>query len=249
MLLEGRNAIVTGGAKGIGAAAALKLAQEGANICITDLTQQDEAKEIIDSISATGRKVIFVQADVASFEQSAGVVGQALDEFGRLDILVNNAGMNWDGVCWKMGEEQWDRVIAVNLTGCFNFIRHIAPHFREQKYGKIINVSSINALRGKFGQTNYSAAKAGLIGHTKAVARELGKYGINVNAVAPGLIETAMIRESADRDMIIEKAMDEIALKRVGQPEDMANVIAFLASDWAKHVTGEVIKVDGGQYI
>ena len=211
MLLEGRNAIVTGGAKGIGAAAALKLAQEGANICITDLTQQDEAKEIIDSISATGRKVIFVQADVASFEQSAGVVGQALDEFGRLDILVNNAGMNWDGVCWKMGEEQWDRVIAVNLTGCFNFIRHIAPHFREQKYGKIINVSSINALRGKFGQTNYSAAKAGLIGHTKAVARELGKYGINVNAVAPGLIETAMIRESADRDMIIEKAMDEIA--------------------------------------
>ena len=249
MLLEGRNAIVTGGSKGIGAATALKLAQEGANICITDLTQQDEAKEIIDNISATGRKVIFVQADVASFKQSADVVGQALDEFGRLDILVNNAGMNWDGVCWKMGEEQWDRVIAVNLTGCFNFIRHVAPLFREQKYGKIINVSSINALRGKFGQTNYSAAKAGLIGHTKAVARELGKYGINVNAVAPGLIETAMIRESEDRDRIIDKAMAEIALKRVGQPEDMANVIAFLASDWAKHVTGEVIKVDGGQYI
>ena len=249
MLLEGRNAIVTGGSKGIGAATALKLAQEGSNICITDLTQQDEAKEIIDSISATGRKVIFVQADVASFKQSADVVGQALDEFGRLDILVNNAGMNWDGVCWKMGEEQWDRVIAVNLTGCFNFIRHVAPLFREQKYGKIINVSSINALRGKFGQTNYSAAKAGLIGHTKAVARELGKYGINVNAVAPGLIETAMIRESEDRDRIIENAMAEIALKRVGQPEDMANVIAFLASDWAKHVTGEVIKVDGGQYI
>ena len=249
MLLEGKNAIVTGSSQGIGAATAVMLAQEGANICITDLEHQDEAEKITARISAMGGKVIFVQADVASFEQSEGVVRKALDAFGRLDILVNNAGMNWDGVCWKMSEEQWDRVLAVNLKGCFNFTRHMAPLFKAQKYGKIINVSSINGLRGKFGQTNYSASKAGLIGYTKAVARELGPHGVNVNAVAPGLIETAMLRESEARDKIIDMAMAEIVLKRVGQPEDLANVIVFLASDKAKHVTGEVIKVDGGQYI
>jgi 3-oxoacyl-[acyl-carrier protein] reductase len=225
------------------------LAQEGANICLTDLKHQDETEEIKARISATGSKVIFVQADVASFEQSKIVVQQALDAFGRLDILVNNAGITLDGVCWKMSEEQWDRVLDVNLKGCFNFTRHTAPSFKAQRYGKIINISSINGIRGKFGQTNYAASKAGLIGYTKAVARELGPYGVNVNAVAPGLIETAMLRDSDGRDKIIDLAMAEIVLKRVGQPEDLANVIAFLASDKAKHVTGEVIKVDGGQYI
>jgi 3-oxoacyl-[acyl-carrier protein] reductase len=157
--------------------------------------------------------------------------------------------MNWDGVSWKMSEEQWDRVIEVNLKGYFNFTRHCAPLFKDQKYGKIINVTSINGLRGKFGQTNYSASKAGIVGYTKALAKELGAFGVNVNAVAPGLIETAMLRESEARDKIIDLAMGEIVLKRVGQPEDLANVIAFLASDKARHITGEVIKVDGGQYI
>ena len=137
----------------------------------------------------------------------------------------------------------------MNLKGYFNFTRHCAPLFKDQKYGKIINVTSINGLRGKFGQTNYSASKAGIVGYTKALAKELGAFGVNVNAVAPGLIETAMLRESEARDKIIDLAMGEIVLKRVGQPEDLANVIAFLASEKARHVTGEVIKVDGGQYI
>jgi 3-oxoacyl-[acyl-carrier protein] reductase len=157
--------------------------------------------------------------------------------------------MNWDGVSWKMTEEQWDRVIEVNLKGYFNFTRQVAPIFKDQKYGKIINITSINGLRGKFGQTNYSASKAGIIGFTKALAKELGAFGVNVNAVAPGLIETAMLKESEARDKIIDMAMAEIVLKRVGQPEDLANVVSFLASDKARHVTGEVIKVDGGQYI
>jgi 3-oxoacyl-[acyl-carrier protein] reductase len=157
--------------------------------------------------------------------------------------------MNWDGVCWKMTEEQWDRVLEVNLKGYFNFTRHAAPLFKEQKYGRIINVTSINGLRGKFGQTNYSASKAGIIGYTKAVAKELGAFGVTVNAVAPGLIETAMLKTSEARDKIVEMAMAEIVLKRVGQPEDLANLIAFLASEKARHITGEVIKVDGGQYI
>ena len=140
-------------------------------------------------------------------------------------------------------------MIEVNLKGYFNFTRQAAPLFKEQKYGKIINITSINGLRGKFGQTNYSASKAGIIGYTKALAKELGAFGVNVNAVAPGLIETAMLKESAAREKIIEMALAEIVLKRVGQPEDLANVVAFLASDKARHVTGEVIKVDGGQYI
>jgi len=176
-------------------------------------------------------------------------VKTALDVFGRIDILVNNAGISRDGVCWKMTEEQWDRVIEVNLKGYFNLTRHVAPLFKEQKSGKIINVTSINGIRGKFGQSNYSASKAGVIGYTKALAKELGAFGVNVNAVAPGLIETSMLRESDSRDKIIDMAMNEIVLKRVGQPEDVANAIAFLASEKARHITGEVVKVDGGQYI
>ena len=249
MLLEGKNAIVTGGSQGIGAAISLDLAQEGANVCLTYRKHKDEAIEYAKQITAMGRKALALQCDIASFKEAEGVVKAALDEFGRLDILVNNAGMNWDGVSWKMSEEQWDRVLEVNLKGYFNFTRHTAPLFKDQKYGKIINITSINGLRGKFGQTNYSASKAGIIGYTKAVAKELGAFGVNVNAVAPGLIETAMLRESDARDKIIDLAMGEIVLKRVGQPEDLANVVSFLASDKSKHVTGEVIKVDGGQYI
>jgi 3-oxoacyl-[acyl-carrier protein] reductase len=196
-----------------------------------------------------GRKALPLQCDIASFSDAEKVVNTAVSEFGRLDILVNNAGMNWDGVSWKMTEEQWDRVIEVNLKGYFNFVRHVAPLFRDQKYGKIVNITSINGLRGKFGQTNYSAAKAGIIGFTKALAKELGPFGINVNAIAPGLIETAMLTESEARDKVIGMALNEMALKRVGNPEDVAAVIAFFASDKARHVTGEVIKVDGGQYI
>jgi 3-oxoacyl-[acyl-carrier protein] reductase len=249
MLLEGKNAIVTGGSQGIGTAASLELAKEGANVCLTYRRHPDEAHAVVQTIEKMGRKAISVACDISVFAEAQATVEAAVAAFGRVDILVNNAGMNWDGVCWKMSEEQWDRVIAVNLKGYFNFTRQIAPLFKEQKYGKIINVTSINGLRGKFGQTNYSASKAGIIGYTKAVAKELGAFGVNANAVAPGLIETAMLKESDAREKIIDMAMAEMVLKRVGQPEDLASVIAFLASDKARHITGEVIKVDGGQYI
>ena len=249
MLLEGKNAIVTGGSLGIGAATSLMLAEEGANVCLTYRKHEQEAKDFAEQIRKMGRKALAVKCDIAVFAEAENVVKQALEAFGRIDILVNNAGMNWDAVSWKMTDEQWDRVIDVNLKGYFNFTRHVAPLFKDQKYGKIINVTSINGLRGKFGQSNYSASKAGIIGYTKAIAKELGAFGVNVNAVAPGLIETPMLRDSEARDKIVDMAMGEIVLKRVGQPEDLANVIAFLASDRARHVTGEVIKVDGGQYI
>jgi 3-oxoacyl-[acyl-carrier protein] reductase len=249
MLLEGKNALVTGGSQGIGAAASLELAREGANVCLTYRKHDTEAKQYADEIRQMGRKALAIKCDISSFAEAESVVKKAIDEFGGLDILVNNAGMNWDGVSWKMSEEQWDRVIEVNLKGYFNFTRQVAPIFKDQKYGKIINITSINGLRGKFGQSNYSASKAGIIGFTKAVAKELGAFNVNVNAVAPGLIETTMLKESDSRDKIIDMAMNEIVLKRVGQPEDLANVVAFLASDKARHVTGEVIKVDGGQYI
>ena len=249
MLLEGKNAIVTGGSQGIGAAIALELAAEGANVCLTYRKHADEGEQYAQQIRDMGRKALAVKCDISSFTEAEAVVGQALDAFGRIDILVNNAGMNWDGVCWKMSEDQWDRVLEVNLKGYFNFTRHVAPLLKDQKYGKIINITSINGLRGKFGQTNYSASKAGIIGYTKAVAKELGAFGVNVNAAAPGLIETAMLKESDARDKIIDMAMAEIVMKRVGQPEDLANLVTFLASDKARHITGEVIKVDGGQYI
>jgi len=249
MLLEGKNAIVTGGSQGIGAAIAQELAREGANVCLTFRKHEEEAQKIAAEIRDLGCKAVAFRCDIASFEEAAAAVRAAIEAFGSLQILVNNAGMNWDGVSWKMSEEQWDRVIEVNLKGYFNFIRHTAPLFKEQKYGKIINITSINGLRGKFGQMNYSASKAGIIGLTKALAKELGAFGVNVNAVAPGLIETAMLRESEAREKIIDLAMAEIVLKRVGQPEDLAHVVSFLASDKARHITGEVIKIDGGQYI
>lgn len=249
MLLEGKNAIVTGGSQGIGAATALELAAEGANVCLTYRKHQEEADEYVRKITEMGRKAIAVKCDIAVFAEAEQVVKQALEAFGSIEILVNNAGMNWDAVSWKMTEEQWDRVLEVNLKGYFNFTRNVAPLLKEQKYGRIINITSINGMRGKFGQSNYSASKAGIIGYTKAVARELGAFGVTVNAVAPGLIETAMLRDSSNREKVVEMAMGEIVMKRLGQPEDLAYLVSFLASDKARHITGEVIRVDGGQYI
>jgi 3-oxoacyl-[acyl-carrier protein] reductase len=249
MLLEGKNALVTGGSQGIGAATSLKLAEEGANVCLTFRKHEAEANKYVDEIRAMGRQALALKCDIASFAQAEAVVKTTLETFGGLDILVNNAGMNWDGVSWKMKEEQWDRVIEVNLKGYFNFTRHVAPIFKDQKSGKIINITSINGIRGKFGQTNYSASKAGIIGFTKALAKELGAFNVNVNAIAPGLIETTMLKESPSCDKIVDMALNEIVLKRIGLPEDLANVVAFFASENARHITGEVIKVDGGQYI
>ena len=247
MELKNKSAIVTGGSLGIGTSIALKLAELGANVAINYRKHKDEAEEVINKVKAMGRKGLVVQADISNFEDAQKMIAQVKSEFGSIDILVNNAGVNWDGVIWKMTEEQWDSVLNINLKGYFNYVRSVAPIFREQKSGKIVNVTSINGLRGKFGQANYSASKAGIIGLTKTVARELGKYGVNVNAVAPGLIETDMMKDADEN--VRTQAMADIVLQRMGQPEEVADVVAFLCSEQARHITGEVIKVDGGQYI
>lgn len=247
MTLENKTALITGGCQGIGAAIAIKLAEHGANVALVDWKNKEYADTILEQITKIGRKTIFIKADVSNFEDAAAAVKHVISEFGNIDILVNNAGVNRDGVIWKMTEEQWDTVININLKGYFNYIRAVSPIFKEQQSGKIINVTSINGIRGKFGQGNYAAAKAGIIGLTKTVAKELGKYNVNVNAVAPGLIETEMMK-AAD-ESVRTQAMEDIILNRIGQPEDIANLVAFLSSNLAKHITGEVIKVDGGQYI
>jgi 3-oxoacyl-[acyl-carrier protein] reductase len=245
--LEGRNAIVTGGSLGIGRAIALGLASAGANVALNYRRHDTEAKEVVAAIEKLGRKGLAVKADVASFQDAEAMVARVVEELGGLHILVNNAGINRDGVIWKMDEEQWDTVLATNLKGYFNYIRAAAPIMRDQKQGRIINITSINGMRGKFGQSNYSAAKAGIIGLTKAVARELGRAQVTVNAIAPGLIETEMMRNAPDD--VKQKALAEIVLERLGTPEDVAHAVVFLASDKARHITGEVIRVDGGQYI
>jgi 3-oxoacyl-[acyl-carrier protein] reductase len=245
--LREKVAIVTGGSRGIGRAIALELAKNGADVAINYLRSEEMAREVVSRIEAMGRRALALRADVASFAEAQRMVAKVIEEFGRLDILVNNAGINRDRVIWKMTEEEWDEVIATDLKGCFNYARAVAPIFREQRYGKIINIASINALRGKFGQTNYSAAKAGVIGLTKALAKELGRYNVNVNAVAPGLIETDMVKRAPES--VREMALMESVLGRLGQPEDVAHLVAFLCSERSRHITGEVIKVDGGQYI
>jgi 3-oxoacyl-[acyl-carrier protein] reductase len=247
MDLSGKKAIVTGGSLGIGTAVCLELARCGADVAFTYRRHEDEAKKLAAEIESLDRRALPCKVDVSSFEEVGRMVEEVMGTFGGVDILVNNAGINQDGVVWKMDEQKWDLVLDVNLKGYFNFIRHVAPHFKGQKAGKIVNVTSINGLRGKFGQSNYSASKAGIIGLTKAVARELGAFGVNVNAVAPGLIETDMMRDAPES--VKEAALAEIVLKRLGQPEEVAHVVAFLASELSRHVTGEVIQVSGGQYI
>lgn len=247
MLLEGKNAIVTGGSRGIGTAICLDLAANGANVALNYRKSASEAQHVVEEIRRMGRKALAIQADVSSFQDAQRMVEEAVREFGSLEILVNNAGINWDGVIWKMSEEQWDAVIKVDLKGTFNYCRAVAPLFREQKYGKIVNITSINGMRGKFGQTNYSAAKAGVIGFTKALAKELGKSNVNVNAVAPGFILTEMYERVPEE--VKQQALAEIALGRAGKPEEVAWVVTFLCSEKSRHITGECVQVSGGQYI
>jgi len=247
MELESKVAIVTGGGRGIGRAIVLDLVTNGADVVFTYRSNVAAAEEVAARVKELGRRGLAVQTDVGDFEAAQSVVTRVMDEFGRLDILVNNAGVNRDGVIWKMSEEQWDEVITTDLKGCFNYIRAAVPIFRAQNAGKVVNITSINGLRGKFGQTNYSAAKAGVIGLTKALSRELGRYSINVNAVAPGLIETDMVKEAPEK--VKEMALAEIILGRLGKPEEVAYVVTFLCTEKARHITGEVITVDGGQYI
>jgi 3-oxoacyl-[acyl-carrier protein] reductase len=245
--LAGKVAIVTGGSRGIGRAIALDLARNGAHVAVNYRRSVDQVREVVDEIEGMGCKGLAVQANVASFEDAQRMVAQVVDELGGLDILVNNAGINRDGVIWKMTEQQWDEVISIDLKGVFNYTRAAAPIFKEQQSGKIVNVTSINGLRGKFGQSNYTAAKGGVIALTKTVARELGRFSVNVNAIAPGLIATDMVKEAPEN--VREMALAEILLGRLGTPEEVAWIVTFLCSERARHLTGQVINVDGGQYL
>ncbi len=243
--LEGRHALVTGAARGIGAAIARELGRQGAAVALLDLKMDASLRAVALEMEAAGGRAVTVAADVSSFADAKRAVGEARGAMGGLDLLVNNAGINRDSVLWKMDEADWDAVLGVNLKGAFNMIRHAAPVLRENGWGRIVNVASINGLRGKFGQANYSASKAGLTGLTKSAARELGRFGVTVNAVAPGLIETEMT--AAMPEEARKKSLEEIVVGRIGKPEDIASVVAFLCSAGARHITGEVIRVDGGQ--
>lgn len=241
--LEGHAALVTGAASGIGAAVAVTLAREGCDVTIVDL----EGDGPLEPIESFGRRAYTVQADVRDHACARRVVDEARERFGRLDVLVCGAGVTADAMVWKMTEAQWDDVIDVNLKGAWNYNRAVAAGFREQRAGRIVNIASINGLRGKPGQANYAASKAGMIGMSKTLARELGRYDVNVNVVAPGLVATPMTANLPPE--VIQAAVSESALGRACTPEACAEVIAFLCSNAARHITGAVLRVDGGQYM
>lgn len=245
--LGGKVGLVTGGASGIGAAVALDLASHGADIAIVDVQLGDAAKEILAGIERNGVRALALTADVADRGRAGEVVAEVREQLGGLHILVTSAGINRDSMIWKMTAEDWRSVIDVDLSGTFYYCQAVAPIFREQRFGKIVTISSINGLRGKVGQVNYSAAKAGVIGLTKALAKELARSNVNVNAIAPGLVLTPMTATMPDQAR--DAAIAEIPLGRPGSPEDVAALVTFLCSERARHITGEVIKMDGGQYI
>ncbi len=242
-----RRALVTGGSSGIGRCIAQTLARDDCDVGILYLGEPDDGRPVIEAIEARDRRGWARVCDVADSGQVREAFDGFVDHFGGIDILVNNAGVFCDRVIWKMTDEQWRRVIDVDLTGVFNCSRAAARAMHHNGSGAIVNISSINGLRGKFGQTNYAAAKAGVIGLTKSLARELARDDVTVNAVAPGMIETSIL--DAMPAAAREEAAAEILLGRMGRVEDIAEVVAFLCSDRARFITGEVIRVDGGQYI
>jgi 3-oxoacyl-[acyl-carrier protein] reductase len=243
-LLEGKVALVTGAARGIGKAIALKFAQEGADVAFTDLVIDENGKATEEEIAALGVKVKGYASNAANFDESHNVVEQIKADFGKIDILVNNAGITKDGLMMRMTEAQWDAVIAVNLKSAFNFIHACTPIMMRQKSGSIINMSSVVGVHGNAGQCNYSASKAGMIGLAKSIAQELGSRGIRANAIAPGFIITEMTNQLSDE--VKAEWAKRIPLRRGGTPEDVANIATFLASDMSSYVTGQVIQVDGG---
>ena len=246
-LLSGKTALVTGAARGIGKAIALKFAQEGANIAFTDLVIDENGKATEAEIAALGVKCVGYASNAADFAQTAEVVAKVHEDFGSIDILVNNAGITRDDLLMKMSEEAFDAVIATNLKGTFNTIRHFSRYLLKQRSGTIINLSSVSGILGNAGQANYSASKAGVIGLTKSVARELSSRGITCNAVAPGFIDTEMTAQMTDKAK--EAVKTQIPLGRVGKVDDIAEVVTFLASEKASYITGQVISVDGGMSI
>jgi 3-oxoacyl-[acyl-carrier protein] reductase len=245
--LDGKVALVTGAGRGIGAATALALSNEGCRVAVVDLPERREAKDVVREMTARGASAALFEADVSSYSGAEQVVSNVVRDLGGLDILVCNAGITRDALVWKMPEESWDEVLTVNLKGYFCYARAAAGAMRERGWGRIVIISSINGIRGKRGQANYAAAKAGGIALMKTLARELGKYQVTVNAVAPGMVETDMVQELPAE--IRQRARDETVLGRLGSPEDVASVVLFLCSEPARHVTGTLVKVDGGQYI
>lgn len=242
-LLDGKVALVTGAAKGIGKAIALKFASEGAGVAFTDLVINEAAEETIKEIEAFGHKVKGYASNAADFAQTQEVVDQVMADFGHIDVLVNNAGITKDGLMLRMSEAQWDAVINVNLKSAFNFIHALTPIMARQRSGSIINMSSVVGVSGNAGQCNYSASKAGLIGLAKSIAKEMGPRGIRANCIAPGFIISDMTKALSDE--VREQWMKTIPLRRGGTPEDVAKVALFLASDLSSYVSGQVIHVCG----
>ncbi|WP_020571476.1 3-oxoacyl-[acyl-carrier-protein] reductase [Neolewinella persica] len=241
--LQDRVIIITGGARGIGKATALKCGTEGAKLAIWDI---DEAagRELVETLSNAGFPARFYAVNTVNPEACLKAAAAVITDFGRIDVLINNAGITRDSSFKKMTHQQWQQVIDVNLTGVFNCTKAVYPYMAEANYGRIMNASSVVGLYGNFGQSNYAATKAGLIGMTKTWAREFGKYGITVNAVAPGFIATEMTE--AMPEAVLAGMQDKTPLRRLGQPEDIANAYAFLASEEASFITGTCLSVDGG---
>ena len=244
MLLENKVALVTGASRGIGRAIAIQLAAEGAKVAINFAGNLAKAEEVKAEIESKGGEVLLVQADVSNSESVEGMVSKIIEKFGRIDILVNNAGITRDSLLMRMKDSDFDDVINTNLKGVFNCTKAVTKLMMKQRSGRIVNMSSIVALTGNIGQTNYAAAKAGIIGFSKSAAKEFAARGITVNVVAPGFIETDMT--AAIPEKIKENMLKEIPLGRIGSPDDIANAVKFLVSDDAAYITGQVIRVDGG---
>ena len=243
-VLENKVALITGGARGIGRAIALAFASEGAHVAFSDIELGSAAQEVVDLIRAKGVRATALQSDVRDFASTQSVVDTVIKEFQRIDILVNNAGITRDNLLLRMTEEDWDLVIDTNLKGVFNYCRAVSRHMMSQREGKIINISSIVGVIGNPGQVNYSASKAGVIGLTKTLAKELASRNIQVNAVAPGFVETAMTEKLTPQQR--EALLNIIPMKRTAQPGEIASVVVFLASPAARYITGQVLCVDGG---
>lgn len=243
-MLEGKTAVVTGAGRGIGRAIALRLAAEGAAVIVNYNGSAKRAEEVVNEITAAGGRAEAVQCSVADYESVAAMMDGVVKKYGSIDILVNNAGITKDNLLMKMSEEDFDAVIDTNLKGVFNCMKHVARQMIKQRGGRIINISSVSGVLGNAGQANYCAAKAGVIGLTKSFAREAASRGITVNAVAPGFIETEMTDVLSDA--VKAGATEQIPMKHFGTTEDIAGTVAFLASDSARYITGQVICVDGG---
>lgn len=248
-MLKGRKAVVTGCARGIGLSIAMALAKHGADLAIIDVAATDGAKEeeALNAIQSFGTNVKYYACDVSDFETAKEICQAIASDFGGVDILINNAGITRDNLLLRMSEDDFDKVLDVNLKGAFNFSKHLARTIIKSPFGRIINISSVSGIAGNPGQVNYSASKAGLIGMTKTMAKELASRSVTCNVIAPGFIETDMTAVLPEG--IAENLKASIPLKRLGQPEDVAALAAFLASDYAAYITGEVIKVDGGMCI